>query len=177
MGFRIRFFVLCLLLALGACQQSDQDAGPVDAQPNDVTQLRMRHFPAERVARGARLFKQHCAQCHGPEAQGHPSWQTPSMKYAAAPPLNGTGNDWKRSRVELIFTILNGASRDGVAVMPPWKNRLSRRDTEDLMIWFQALWPAEVYKKWLEDNPDNLMASSDKAKKPKTGKTMEKNSQ
>ena len=173
MELRIRFFILCLLLVLGACQQSD-DTGPVDAQINDATQLRTRHFPAERVARGAELFKQHCAQCHGPEAQGHPNWKSSSKEYAAAPPLNGTGNDRKRSRGELMITILNGASRDGVAVMPSWKNRLSRRDTEDVMIWFQALWHADVYKKWIDDNPDNIMASSDKAKKPKTGKTMKK---
>jgi mono/diheme cytochrome c family protein len=174
MEFRIRFFILCLLLVLGACQQSDQDAGPVDAQTNDLTQLRMRHFPAERVARGAKLYQQHCAQCHGPEAQGHPGWKSTSKQYAAAPPLNGSGNDWKRSRGELMITILNGASRDGVAVMPSWKKRLSRRDTEDVMIWFQALWPADVYKRWIDDNPDNLMASSGKAKRSKTGKATKK---
>lgn len=96
--------------------------------------------------RGARLFQQHCAQCHGPEAQGHPDWQTPGV--VAAPPLNGTGNDWKRSRAELLAVIQNGVSRGGVAVMPAWKGRLSEPEIADVMAWFQTLWPPEVYAKW-----------------------------
>lgn len=96
--------------------------------------------------RGARLFQEQCAQCHGPEGQGHPDWQTTGV--VAAPPLNGTGNDWKRSRAELVAVIQNGAKRDGALVMPAWKDRLSEAEINDLIAWFQALWPPEVYAKW-----------------------------
>lgn len=96
--------------------------------------------------RGARLFQENCSQCHGPEAQGHPDWQTRGV--VAAPPLNGTGTDWKRSRAELVAVIQNGAMRDGVMIMPAWKGRMSDAEIGDIVAWFQALWPPDVYAKW-----------------------------
>ena len=111
----------------------------------------MRQFDPESVTRGARVFEQNCVLCHGPQAQGHPDWQTPSDgSFAAAPPLNGTGNDWKRSRAKLAATIQNGVRRksDNVDVMPAWKGRLSERDVEDVLNWLQSLWPADVYDAW-----------------------------
>ena len=133
------------LLLLWACsKESDQTAAPDSGIP-------MRHFNAESITRGARLFEEHCAQCHGPQAQGHPDWLTPSDgSFAAAPPLNGTGNDWKRSRTILAATIQNGGRRksDNADIMPGWKGRLSERDIEDVLNWMQSLWPAEVYDTW-----------------------------
>jgi len=107
-------------------------------------------FPMESILQGARVYQEHCAQCHGPDAQGHPDWRLPQV--TAAPPLNGTGNEWQRSKSELAAAILNGAKRDGVPVMPGWKGRLSDKEVEDVIIWFQALWPAEVYEKWHKAN-------------------------
>lgn len=101
--------------------------------------------------RGARLFEEQCAQCHGPEAQGHPDWQTPGV--VAAPPLNGTGNDWKRTRAQLVTTIKNGAKRNGELVMPAWNGRLSDSEIDDIISWFQALWPTDVYAAWRKSNP------------------------
>jgi len=111
-------------------------------------------FDSASIARGAVLYEEHCAQCHGPQAQGHPDWQTPSDgSFAAAPPLNGSGNDWKRSRAQLIAVIRNGVKRpDGVAVMPDWEQRLSVRDIEDIVAWFQSLWPSQVYESWYKAN-------------------------
>jgi mono/diheme cytochrome c family protein len=133
------------LLLLGACSKEEDKA----AAPG--TGMAVRQFDPASITRGARLFEEHCAQCHGPQAQGHPDWQTPSDgSFAAAPPLNGTGNDWKRSRVELAATIRNGVRRksDNVDVMPAWKGRLSDQDAEDMLNWMQSLWPAEIYDAW-----------------------------
>ena len=111
-------------------------------------------FDAASIARGADLYAQHCAQCHGPQAQGHPDWQAPSDgSFAAAPPLNGTGNDWKRSRRELVAVIMDGVVRkDGVPVMPAWMQRLSERDIDDIIVWFQSQWPSPVYEGWYKAN-------------------------
>jgi len=141
-----KFWVLWVLVLLAACSKGGQEAGTATA-PAVVAQ----HFDPASVARGARLFEQDCAQCHGPQAQGHPDWQTPSDgSFAAAPPLNGTGNDWKRSRAELAGTIKNGVRRktDNVDIMPAWKGRLSDSDVEDVINWMQSLWPADVYQAW-----------------------------
>jgi len=138
-----RWFPLIGLAVLAAC--SKQDPAAPAAVPGTP------QFEQASVARGAALFGQHCAQCHGPQAQGHPDWQTPSDgKFAAAPPLNGTGNDWKRTRAELAAVIVNGVRRPGdqVQVMPSWKGRMNERDIEDLLNWMQSLWPPEVYDAW-----------------------------
>lgn len=131
-------------LWLAGCDREQPAPATSEPPPTTVTA-----DPAPSLAalnRGARLFQEHCAQCHGPEAQGHPDWETPGV--VAAPPLNGTGNDWKRSRAELAAVIASGAKRDGVLVMPGWKGRLSEEEVNDVIAWFQALWPPEVYSRW-----------------------------
>lgn len=140
--------VLAGLWAAG-CERKEATSAPASSTSPTLPALE----PAPSLAalnRGARLFQEHCAQCHGPEAQGHPDWQTPGV--VAAPPLDGTGNDWKRTRAELVAVILDGAKRNGTLVMPGWKGRLSDAEVDDLIAWFQALWPVTVYSQWLARN-------------------------
>ena len=143
----------CLLLGLAllaACSKEDKPAPAVSAPPA------LRHFEPASLVRGATLYEQHCALCHGPQAQGHPDWQTPSDgHFAAAPPLDGTGNDWKRSRAALAATIVTGVKRksDNEEVMPAWKGRLNDRDVEDVINWLQSLWPTDVYDSWTKTQP------------------------
>lgn len=108
-------------------------------------------FDAGVVAKGRDLFLANCAECHGPQAQGHPDWQTPSDgSFAAAPPLNGTGNEHLRSKSQLVATIKQGVRRDGVDIMPAWGTRLSDGDIEAILVWLQSLWPTETYQTWLK---------------------------
>jgi len=149
-------FLVCLFVgtaatALIACSREEPAPGP--GAPATATPVLPALAPVpsiEALNRGARLFQEHCAQCHGPEAQGHPDWQTPGV--VAAPPLNGTGNDWKRSRAQLVTVIANGSKRNGEPVMPGWKGRLSDAEVNDVIAWFQALWPQEVYARWQRAN-------------------------
>lgn len=137
--------LLWVLAFLAACSKEDKSAPSAPPAPA------VRHFEPASLARGAALFEQHCALCHGPQAQGHPDWQTPNNgSFAAAPPLDGTGTDWKRSRAELAAAIQNGIKRksDNEMVMPAWKGRLKDQEVEDVINWLQSLWPAEVYEAW-----------------------------
>lgn len=154
--YKVWPFVAVLLL-LGACSKEEDKT--VTPGPDIV----VRHFDPESIARGAKLFEDHCVLCHGPQAQGHPDWQTPSDgSFAAAPPLNGTGNDWKRSRAMLAATIQNGVRRksDNVDIMPAWKGRLSERDIEDMLNWMQSLWPADVYNAWSKSQADAAISKN-----------------
>ena len=140
-------WVLLGLALLAACSKESEKTVASSSPPPLV----LHHFEPASVTRGAGVYEQHCALCHGPQAQGHPDWQTPSDgAFAAAPPLNGTGNDWKRSRAELTAVIRNGARRksDKTEVMPAWKGRLNERDIEDVVNWMQSLWPEQVYDAW-----------------------------
>jgi mono/diheme cytochrome c family protein len=66
--------------------------------------------------------------------------------------LNGTGNEWKRGKQGMTAIIRKGANRNGVAVMPGWSGRLSEHDIDDIINWYQALWPPDVYERWLKAN-------------------------
>jgi mono/diheme cytochrome c family protein len=135
--------VLALLSA--ACEKKEAPPAPKTAEPPPATATAA-SVSLAALSRGAGLYQEHCAQCHGPDAQGHPDWQTPGV--TAAPPLDGTGNDWKRSRAELVAAIRSGVTRNGELVMPAWQGRLSDAEIDDIIAWFQALWPPEVYSQW-----------------------------
>lgn len=145
---RIGGVVAVAVLLVSGCGKKEPGAPSAkDAAP--VSQVD-RSFSTESLIRGVRLYQEYCAQCHGPEAQGHPDWQNPQV--VAAPPLDGSGNAWKRKKQDLIAVIKNGASRQGEPVMPAWKDRLSDQDIDDIMAWFQALWPSDIYTRWRKDN-------------------------
>lgn len=136
-------FIFCFaaLLSLFGCSREGEQAA--------VTP----HFDDAALARGATLYQHHCAQCHGPEAQGHPDWNTPSDgSFVAAPPLNGTGTDGSRSKQELVATILHGVNRGGMPVMPAWQGRLKDEEVESVLQWLQSLWPPDVYTRWHKAN-------------------------
>ena len=136
--------LLAALTLLSGCSREEKSASVTPA-------VTVRHFDPNSLARGATMFAERCAQCHGPQAQGHPDWQTPSDgQFAAAPPLNGTGNDWKRSRAELAAIIKNGVRRktDKAEIMPAWKGRLNTVDIDDVINWMQSQWPTDVYETW-----------------------------
>lgn len=104
----------------------------------------------QQLARGKVLFQENCAVCHGADAQGAFNWRTPGSdgKYLP-PPLNGTGHAWHHPRAALQQTIRNGTIALGGS-MPPWRDKLSEQDINDLISWFQSQWSEEVYQAWWE---------------------------
>ena len=147
-----RTWILIVLGTLLAACGKQEPASPPTPAPMALSPVPQNDklFPVENMMRGAQLYQEQCAQCHGPEAQGHPDWQSPLV--AAAPPLNGSGNEWKRKKSELIAIVRNGSTKNGMPVMPAWKGRLTDKQIEDIITWFQALWPPEVYENWRKAN-------------------------
>lgn len=146
---------LCLLLAfsfLAACSEDKKKPVSVEQAETPATKEDAR-FNVANIARGAQIYQENCAQCHGPEAQGHPDWRHAKQQgYAAAPPLDGTGPAAKMKKFEIIAVIKNGVKYDGQPVMPGWKGRVSEQDIDDVITWFQALWPSDVYASWQKRN-------------------------
>lgn len=130
-----------VVVACGKKEPEVSPAGEASLPPPDH-----RLVSTESLFRGARLYQEHCAQCHGPEAQGHPDWRNP--KVAAAPPLDGSGDAWKRRKPDMMAAIKTGVKRRGQPVMPSWAGRLNDREIEDIIAWYQALWPPEMYERW-----------------------------
>lgn len=136
----------CLLVLLPACSREAEPLPPPAAVVAPAAN-------AVLLERGGSLYREHCAQCHGPEAQGHPDWQTPNDgTFSAAPPLDVAGPAKRRTKQELLATIKQGVRRDGVDLMPGYGRRLSDQEIAAIMVWFQSLWPPEVYEGWLKAN-------------------------
>jgi len=138
--------VLFAALSLASCDER----GRPPANPAAAVPAPARTADAGQLARGAEVYRTHCAVCHGSRAQGAPNWQKPGPdgRYPP-PPLNGTGHDWHHPSAALKEVIRNGTQRIGGS-MPPWRDKLSETDIEAVIAWFQSTWPDEIYRAWAD---------------------------
>ena len=110
-----------------------------------------RWFDESSVQKGAVLFKQNCASCHGNNAEGTRDWKkTDSNGKYPPPPLNGTAHAWHHSIEVLKETIQEGGVKLG-GLMPPFKDKLSDKDIDAVIAFFQSKWPDDLYKKWADN--------------------------
>lgn len=145
--------VFCLSFA--ACERG------LDAPVRAAPQAGPMATATAALETGARLYAEHCAECHGPAGQGHPDWQnTASGGFAAAPPLDGTGPLPQRSRASLIRSVRMGVQRDGVPTMPAWQGRLSAADIDAVFAWIFSQWPPAQYAAWRSANAQPATASA-----------------
>ena len=97
---------------------------------------------------GDRLFQQHCAVCHGSEAEGTREWKkTDANGNYPPPPLDGTAHAWHHSIPQLARQIHDGGIRLG-GVMPPFGEQLAEHEILAVIAYFQSKWPDELYDKW-----------------------------
>lgn len=141
--------LLLLVVVLSACE--DREYGSTEMRgglpvPEGVT----REQDPAVLAQGERLYRQHCARCHGADASGDDNWRKRDAEgLFPPPPLNGNGHAWHHSR-EVLANVIRNGSPDGKGNMPAWGERLSAQEIEAVISWFQSLWPAPVYDAWFE---------------------------
>ena len=142
MTFLKKVMLLTGLVFLGGCHDTPAPGGAATHAPPALDPL--------RIARGAEVFRQNCASCHGDRAQGAPNWQQPGAdgKYPP-PPLNGSAHSWHHPFAQLKQTIQQGTLRLGGS-MPPWMGKLADADIEAVILYFQSLWPDEIYQAWTD---------------------------
>jgi mono/diheme cytochrome c family protein len=93
--------------------------------------------PGARASHGAKLYEQHCAQCHGDAGQGAPR---------AYPPLAGNRAVTLDSPANLVQMVLNGGFAPATAGnprpfgMPPYALVLSERDVADVLTYIRGAW-------------------------------------
>jgi mono/diheme cytochrome c family protein len=146
----------CLAYFLLGCDGSQQATAPsvleADLSPRVValptTQLERWYSPAQ-VAEGGRIYGEHCAECHGKEAEGAKEWRQlePDGSYRS-PPLNGAGHAWHHP-MPWLFDIIKYGSPPGQGKMPALKDKLTDEEIRSTIAWFQSYWRDELYGSWL----------------------------
>lgn len=133
-----------LAMVLTGCGQ--QQAGEM-AQQTPAE----RWYTRAQVDRGAPLFRENCAVCHGEEAQGlAEDWRQPLPDGSyPPPPLNGSAHAWHHPLRLLQRTIeLGGAPVGGR--MPAFGGKLDHDEQLAIIAWFQDKWSDEIYAVWYE---------------------------
>ncbi|MCY3768642.1 MAG: cytochrome c [Gammaproteobacteria bacterium] len=105
------------------------------------------------IARGKTLFQEHCAVCHGANAQGiDQNWHRPDEngRYPP-PPLNGTAHTWHHS-MEVLAQVIRKGTLEWGGSMPAWEETLDDDDVFSLIMYLSSLWPDEIYQAWLKRN-------------------------
>ncbi len=101
------------------------------------------------VARGAHVYGEHCAVCHGDRLQGQPDWQTRKADgRLPAPPHDASGHTWHHSD-EQLFAITKGgiealAPPGYKSDMPAFAGTLSDRDIWAVLAYIKSTWPDEI---------------------------------
>lgn len=151
---RISIIIVTSLL-LVACDKPTVDTAKPQQQADTVGKITppetvtvKREHDITQVVRGAAVFKQNCAECHGANGEGAPNWrQRDANDKFPAPPLNGDGHSWHHPLTALRHTIRNGTLAIGGS-MPAWKEKLSDADIDAVITWFQSKWPDQAYVTW-----------------------------
>lgn len=144
-----RAVIVALLAGAGAWLAGLALWGPDRTAPPAAAHALRSGDPAV-VARGAVIYQQHCAACHGVQGEGQPNWRdTGPDGLLPAPPHDASGHTWHHPD-EQLFAL----TRDGVAAvigqpgyrsaMPAFAGTLSDGDIVAVLSWIKAQWPPEV---------------------------------
>jgi S-disulfanyl-L-cysteine oxidoreductase SoxD len=97
----------------------------------------------EMVARGERLYLQHCAVCHGRNLEGAPNWQTPNPDRSyPPPPHDSSGHTWHHPD-RVLLEIVRDGSPWPQSRMPAFGHVLSDDDILAVLEFFRAHWGPE----------------------------------
>jgi mono/diheme cytochrome c family protein len=110
----------------------------------------------QAVALGERVYREHCAACHGTSLEGQPDWQSrrPGGRLPA-PPHDETGHTWHHAD-EVLFRI----TKEGVAAlvpgyesdMPAYADILTDDEIWAVLAFIKSRWPPAIQARQAEIN-------------------------
>ncbi|NRB16199.1 MAG: c-type cytochrome [Rhodobacteraceae bacterium] len=112
---------------------------------------------AAAVARGAELYQENCASCHGEQLQGQENWRDRDAEgYLPAPPHDVTGHSWHHGDAQLLAITRQGtAALVGSGYrsrMQGYQDVLSEQDILAVLAFIKSSWPPEIIERHNEIN-------------------------
>jgi mono/diheme cytochrome c family protein len=101
------------------------------------------------VVLGRQIYLEHCAACHGQNAEGQPNWKQPDANgNMPAPPHDDSGHTWHHAD-GLLYEITRDGFRDPLKppdsplTMPAFGDKLSDAEIRAVITYFKSLWSEE----------------------------------
>ena len=108
--------------------------------------------PAQ-IARGAAVYAENCAACHGAKLEGQPNWRQklPNGRWPA-PPHDESGHTWHHSDRWLFEVVEKGlvppnVPRGHESDMPAFGGRLSNAEIRAVLAYIKSQWSEETLRK------------------------------
>ncbi|WP_299936947.1 cytochrome c [uncultured Pelagimonas sp.] len=104
---------------------------------------------ADRIAKGADIYEDACASCHGDQLQGEPNWRERDADgYLPAPPHDETGHTWHHPDAQLIQIVALGTEAivgNGYqSKMIGFADSLEPHDIVDVLAFIKSTWPDHI---------------------------------
>jgi len=99
----------------------------------------------DKVIEGEILYKQYCAECHGVDLKGSPTWkQRLEDGSLPPPPQDDTGHTWHHPDRQLIEIIQNGGAPEFNSKMPGFGDKLTEDQIISILEFFKSTWGIEA---------------------------------
>lgn len=112
---------------------------------------------ADKVAKGEVLYARYCAECHGTDLKGSPTWKEPLADGSLPPPPHDdSGHTWHHPDRQLIEIIQNGGDPNYNSKMPAFGDRLSEDEVVSILEFLKSKWSVEAreFQWWISARPE-----------------------
>ena len=113
---------------------------------------------SERVAQGEVLYAQYCAQCHGADLKGSPTWKglLPDGSLPP-PPHDSTGHTWHHSDELLISITADGGALAYNSKMPAFKEKMTENEIIAVLEFIKSKWGRKEreFQWWITVRPNS----------------------
>jgi mono/diheme cytochrome c family protein len=114
----------------------------------------------DQAKSGRVIYEQHCASCHGANAEGAPNWQERDAQgELPAPPHNAEGHTWRHSNADLYKMVSKGwrdpFNKSKRLTMPAFGETLAPEQIRAVIDYLKTLWTPEQRQFQSEETRDH----------------------
>ncbi|MBI3153457.1 MAG: cytochrome c [Chloroflexi bacterium] len=156
-SWRFWFFILVLI---GAAAILIPQIALQSNQPVVINQTAVPPLPRldpEKVDEGKVLYAQYCAECHGADLKGSPTWkQSLADGSFPPPPHDSSGHTWHHPDELLLDIVKNGGDPVYNSKMPAFGDKLSDEEIISILEFIKSKWGTEEreFQWWITARPD-----------------------